>query len=98
MVTQPRTVTKIQNQQVQIECTARGIPKPTVTWNRNRQVLRGRETSRNTRDGHYVTRTITISRVQTRDAGVYICTATNKVTRVPIKHQVTLVVQGIFVN
>ena len=98
MVTQSRTVTTVQNQQVQIPCTARGIPRPTITWKRNGRVIRGRVTSKNTLDGHYLTRTITIPSVQTRDFGVYICTATNKVTRKAIKHQVTLVVQGIFVN
>ena len=30
-----------------------------------------------------------------RDAGVYICTATNKLTRRPVVQEVTLVVQGI---
>ena len=97
MNTKPRTVTTIQNQRVQIPCTARGIPRPTITWKKKRdgQRLRGRETS----NGEYVTSTITISRPQTRDAGVYICTATNKVTTArPIKQEITLVVQGIFLN
>ena len=51
-----------------------------------------RVTSTNTRDR--VTSTITISRVQTRDAGIYVCTATNKVTTRPIRQEITLVVQG----
>ena len=96
MISRPRTITTTQNQQVEIPCTARGIPRPTITWKkkRDRQRLRGRVTGRNTRDG--VTSTITISQVQTADAGVYICTATNKVTARPIKKEITLVVQGIF--
>ena len=98
MITRPRTITTTQNQRVQIPCTARGIPRPKITWKKKRdgQHLRGQVTSRNIRDG--VTSTITISRVQTRDAGVYICTATNKVTPRPIEQEITLVVQGIFLN
>ena len=98
MITGPRTVTTIQNQQVQIPCTARGIPRPTITWKKkgDGQRLTGRvSTRRNTKDGEYVTSTITISRVKMRDAGVYICTATNKLTRRPVVQEVTLVVQGI---
>ena len=97
MITRQRIVKTIQNQQLQIPCTARGIPRPTIAWKRKRngQHLSGRVTSRNTGDGEYVTNTITISRIQTRDAGVYICTATNKVTTRPIEQEVTLVVQGI---
>ena len=97
MVTRQRIVKTIQNQQVQIPCTARGIPRPTITWRRKRngQHLSGRVTIRNTRDGKYVTSIITISHVQTRDAGIYICTATNKVTTRPIEGVVTLLVQGI---
>ena len=95
MITRSRTVTTIQNQRVQIPCTARGIPRPTITWKRKRdgQRLRRRVTTRNTREG--VTSTITMSRVQTGDAGVFICTATNKVTARPIRQEVTLLVEGI---
>ena len=96
MVTQPRTVATIQNQPVQIPCTARGIPRPTITWKRKRdgQRLRGQVTTRSTRDGEYVTSTITIFRVQTKDAGVYTCTATNKVTTRPIEQEVKLTTKG----
>ena len=97
MITRPYAVKTIQNERVQISCSARGIPRPTIIWKRKRdgQRLRGRVTTNNTRDGEYVTSTITISRVQTRDAGVYNCTATNKITARPIGREVTLLVQGI---
>ena len=95
MITHPRNVTTIQNQRVQISCTAQGIPRPTITWKKKRedgQRLNERVTSTNTRDR--VNSTITIPRVQTRDAGVYICTATNKATTRPIEQEITLLVQG----
>ena len=76
MITRPRTIPSTQNQRVQIPCTARGIPRPTITWKRNGRVLSKGVTSKNTR--YAVTSTITISRVQTRDAGVYIVPLTNK--------------------
>ena len=98
MITRPLTVTTIQNQRVEIPCTARGIPRPTITWKKKQdgQHLRGRVTIRNTKDG--VSSTIKISLVQTRDAGVYICTATNKVTTKAIVREVTLLVQGIVIT
>ena len=100
MITRPRTVTTIQNQQVQIPCTAEGIPRPTITWKRKqgRLILTRSRRITNTNTKHRATSTIYISRVQTRDAGVYICTATNKVTARPVLQEVTLLVQGIFVN
>ena len=97
MIPRPLTVTTIQNQRVQIPCTARGIPRPTITWKRKRdgQILGGRKTNENTKDGEFVTSTITISSARTRNAGVYICTATNEVTPRPIRQEITLEVQGI---
>ena len=87
-----RTVTSIEGGQTRIPCTARGIPRPRITWRReDRQRLRGQVTSTNTRYGDYVTSTITLPRVQTRDAGVYICTATNVVS---VYGEVRLTVQG----
>ena len=87
-----RTVTSTVGSQTRIPCTARGIPRPRITWRRkDRQRLTGQVTNTNTRYGDYVTSTITISRVQTRDAGVYICTATNVVS---VYGEVRLTVQG----
>ena len=86
------TVTSIEGRQTRIPCTASGITRPIITWRRkDRQRLRGRVTTSNTRDGEYVTSTITISRVQMRDAGVYICTATNVES---VYGEVRLTVQG----
>ena len=71
-----RTVTSIDGGETRMACTASGIPRPTITWwRKDRERLRGQVTSTNTRDR--VTSTITIPRVQTRESGVYICTATN---------------------
>lgn len=96
MITRARgTITTIQNQNIQIPCTVRGVLRPIIIWKRkNGQRLRGRVISRNTRNDE-TTSTLIISRVQTRDAGVYTCTATNKVTARPIEQEVTLVIQGI---
>ena len=89
-----RIVTKSYNQMVHIPCTARGIPRPTITWKRkDRQNLRGHVISRNIRNNE-ITSSITISRVQTRDAGIYICTSANTVTARPVEQEVTLIVQG----
>ena len=92
-ITKPqRPVTSIQGRQTRISCTARGTPTPTITWRRkNRQRLRGQVTSKKTRYGDYVTSTITISKVQTSDAGVYICTAANVESD---QGEVRLTVQG----
>ena len=89
-----RVVTKIQNQHAQIPCTARGIPRPTITWKRkDGQSVTRRATIRNTGTNE-TTSTITISQVQTKDGGIYICIATNKVTTRPMEQEVTLVVNG----
>ena len=100
MITQRirRTVTATQNKRAQLSCTAQGIPKPTITWKRkqSRQIVRTGITNSNT--GNRVTSSVTISRVQAWQAGVYICTATNTVTRNPIEVEIRLVVQGTFVK
>ena len=85
-----RTVTSIVGSQTRIPCTASGIPRPTITWRRkDRQRLTGQVTNTNTR--YHVTSTITIPRVQTRDDGVYICTAANVKS---VQQETRLTVQG----
>ena len=56
--------------------------------------MRGQVTSKNTKDGEYVTSTIIIPLVQTKDAEVYICTATNQVTPRPIVQEIELTAKG----
>ena len=89
-----RVVVKAQNQRVQIPCTVRGIPRPIITWKRKEgQRLRGRATIRNKRNDKITSR-ITISRVEKRHAGVYICTATNRLKRTEIELELMIFLEG----
>ena len=94
MISRPQPVTVIENQRAQIPCTARGIPRPTITWKRkDGQRLRGQDFIRNKRNDE-ITSTLTIARVRIGDAGVYICTATNRLKRTEIELELMIFLEG----
>ena len=74
---------------VTFECSATGIPAPTITWFRNGIELRNNRTTFNdpistdhmrTRDGETVwrvTRTLDLANTADTDSGMYMCRATN---------------------
>nr|XP_012807460.2 hemicentin-2 [Jaculus jaculus] len=59
---------------VSLPCNASGVPAPTITWTKETTTLTTRGHYNMGRDG-----TLVISRPSPRDAGAYICTATNAV-------------------
>ena len=92
ITSQLQTVTKNRNQDAQLRCTARGTPIPRVTWSRKNRRQSRRVRVKSSTDGTSITSTLTISRVQTSDAGQYICTASNGAGRA--QKEIKLTVQG----
>ena len=91
ITSQLQTVTKNRNQDAQLWCTATGTPRPRVTWSRKNRRHSRRVRVTSSTDGT-ITSTLTISRVQTSDAGQYICTASNGAGRA--QKEIKLTVQG----
>lgn len=75
---------------IDIPCSAQGVPPPTVTWfkGRNTMLIDGRQYI-SSPDG-----TLTISKVQLSDSGIYKCVASNIVGS--DESSITIQVQGIY--
>jgi len=67
------------DQLVELSCSARGWPTPTMTWSRNSSTEALADSVVTvSHDGQYpVTSVLNITSVQLHDLGVYICTAHN---------------------
>ncbi|XP_014015728.2 hemicentin-1 [Salmo salar] len=60
------------NTALELECTAEGIPPPTLSWLKDGRPLQG-DSERVQEDGHF----LRIAQVQVEDAGLYTCLATS---------------------
>lgn len=62
-------VTALLDTAVTLECEARGVPLPTITWQRNGEVILSNRQAQYVERGHY----LKIPRAQASDAGYYYC-------------------------
>lgn len=58
---------------VSLECEARGVPLPTITWYRNGEAILSNRQAQYVERGHY----LKIPRAQASDAGQYTCKVTS---------------------
>lgn len=58
---------------VKLECEARGVPIPTITWYRKGDAIFSSRRAQYVEQGHY----LKIPRAQASDAGQYTCKVTN---------------------
>ncbi|XP_026178915.1 hemicentin-1 [Mastacembelus armatus] len=66
-------VTALLDTAVMLECEARGVPLPTITWYRNGEAILSNRQAQYVERGHY----LKILRVQVSDAGQYSCKVTS---------------------
>lgn len=66
-------VTALLDTMVTLECEARGVPLPTITWYRNREAILSNRQAQYVERGHY----LKIPRAQASDAGQYSCKVTS---------------------
>ncbi|XP_034531212.1 hemicentin-1 [Notolabrus celidotus] len=66
-------VTALLDTVVSLECEARGVPSPTITWYRNGEAILSNRQAQYVERGHY----LKIPRVQASDAGLYTCRVTS---------------------
>uniref|UniRef100_A0A3Q0S5G2 Ig-like domain-containing protein n=1 Tax=Amphilophus citrinellus TaxID=61819 RepID=A0A3Q0S5G2_AMPCI len=66
-------VTALLDTVVTLECEARGVPLPTITWYRKGEVILSSRQAQYVEQGHY----LKIPRAQASDAGQYICKVTS---------------------
>lgn len=66
-------VTALLDTMVTLECEARGVPSPTITWHRKGEVILSSRQMQYADRGHY----LKIPRVQASDAGQYVCKVTS---------------------
>uniref|UniRef100_A0A4W5NPQ9 Ig-like domain-containing protein n=1 Tax=Hucho hucho TaxID=62062 RepID=A0A4W5NPQ9_9TELE len=60
------------NTALELECTAEGVPPPTLSWLKDGRPLQG-DSEIVQEDGHF----LRITKVQVEDAGLYTCLATS---------------------
>ena len=69
-----------------INCTAYGVPRPTVTWRKNNEHIfsssPGITIINNNVTVHQVTSYLMLSHISHNDAGIYHCNATNELVEV----------------
>lgn len=68
----PQSLTVVQGDLAEFQCSTGGVPPPTITWQKDRQPL-----PQDNRHTVLASGTLQILRVQTTDAGQYRCTAHN---------------------
>uniref|UniRef100_A0A3Q3RXH6 Ig-like domain-containing protein n=1 Tax=Mastacembelus armatus TaxID=205130 RepID=A0A3Q3RXH6_9TELE len=66
-------ITALLDTAVMLECEARGVPLPTITWYRNGEAILSNRQAQYVERGHY----LKILRVQVSDAGQYSCKVTS---------------------
>lgn len=66
-------VTALQDTVVRLECEARGVPLPTITWYRKGAAVLSSRQAQYVERGHF----LKIPRVQAADAGQYTCKVTS---------------------
>ncbi|XP_071342317.1 hemicentin-1 isoform X2 [Trachinotus anak] len=66
-------VTALLDSVVTLECEARGVPLPTITWYRNGEAILSNRQAQYVERGHY----LKIPRAQASDAGLYTCKVTS---------------------
>lgn len=66
-------VTALLDTVVTLECEARGVPLPTISWYRNGEVILSNRQAQYVERGHY----LKIPRAQASDAGQYTCKVTS---------------------
>ncbi|XP_045905935.1 hemicentin-1 [Micropterus dolomieu] len=66
-------VTALLDTVVTLECEARGVPLPSITWYRNGEAILSNRQAQYVERGHY----LKIPRAQASDAGQYICKVTS---------------------
>ncbi|AWP10692.1 putative hemicentin-1 [Scophthalmus maximus] len=66
-------VTALLDTVVTLECEARGVPLPTITWYRNGEALLSNRQAQYVERGHY----LKIPRAQASDAGLFTCKVTS---------------------
>ncbi|XP_029988074.1 hemicentin-1 [Sphaeramia orbicularis] len=66
-------VTALLDTVVTLECEARGVPLPTITWFRNREPILSHRQAQYVERGHF----LKIPRAQASDAGLYTCRVTS---------------------
>lgn len=66
-------VTALQDTTVNLECEARGVPLPTITWYRKGTAVLSNRQTQYVERGHF----LKIPRVQATDAGQYTCKVTS---------------------
>ncbi|TMS20257.1 Hemicentin-1, partial [Larimichthys crocea] len=66
-------VTALLDTVVSLECEARGVPLPTITWYRNGEAILSNRQAQYVERGHY----LKIPRAQASDAGQYTCKVTS---------------------
>ncbi|XP_035509461.1 hemicentin-1 [Morone saxatilis] len=66
-------VTSLLDTVVSLECEARGVPLPTITWYRNGEAILSNRQAQYVERGHY----LKIPRAQASDAGQYTCKVTS---------------------
>lgn len=66
-------VTALLDTVVTLECEARGVPIPTITWYRNGEAILSSRQAQYVERGHY----LKIPRAQASDAGQYSCKVTS---------------------
>ncbi|KAG7230562.1 hypothetical protein INR49_025278 [Caranx melampygus] len=66
-------VTALLDTVVTLECEARGVPLPTITWYRNGEAILSHRQAQYVERGHY----LKIPRAQASDAGLYTCKVTS---------------------
>ncbi|XP_014664618.1 PREDICTED: protogenin-like [Priapulus caudatus] len=67
-----RNVTRVVGETAELECLATGNPAPDITWTRE-----GTEDGLPTRHAYFVRGNLRIDRVNPRDVGIYVCTASS---------------------
>lgn len=66
-------VTALLDTVVTLECEARGVPLPTITWYRDGEAILSHRQAQYVERGHY----LKIPRAQASDAGLYTCKVTS---------------------
>lgn len=66
-------VTALLDTMLTLECEARGVPLPTITWYRNGEAILSNRQAQYMERGHY----LKIPRAQASDAGQYTCKVTS---------------------